>query len=187
MRGLLAAIITISIVTFGVIYVITLSQIHYTATQAEQDINEHLQAFVDRIADAGFIVPDDYNRLLQSLGVSGGSFSLTLTVERLLPVPIDPQAVLTSGQEWVRQYHLVHSLNSQDGSFATMTGPLNLQRHDKITLNVEQLTAMTHEILETRAFAIPIELRTWNFERGVRNSGNAFQEQIEPDINWGMP
>ena len=77
----------------------------------------------------------------------------------------------------------MHSLNSQDGSFARMDSPLNLQRHDRITLNVEQLTAMTHEVLETRGFASYIPLRTWNFERGVRNTGNRFQDQDEPDVN----
>ena len=80
MRGLIATIITIAIVSFGIIYVLTASQVHYTGTQAEREVNEHLQNFMDRIADAGFIIPDDYDRLVQSLGISGGTFSLTLTV-----------------------------------------------------------------------------------------------------------
>ena len=78
MRGLLAMVITIAVVAFGVIYVITISQVHYTGTQAERDVNETMQDFMDRIADAGFIIPDDYDRLLQSLGVTGGTFSLVV-------------------------------------------------------------------------------------------------------------
>jgi hypothetical protein len=179
MRGLLATIISISIVSFGVIYVITSSQVHYTGTHAEREVNEIIQGYMDRIADAGFIIPDDYDRLIQKLGVSGGTFSLTFTVERLLPVPVEHHGVPHGGTDWSRRYHLVHSLSTQDGSFARMNDPLNLQRHDKITLNVEQLTAMTHEVLDTRAFSSDTHLRTWNFQRGVRNTGNAFQEQVE--------
>ncbi|MCL2577376.1 MAG: hypothetical protein FWE27_04920 [Defluviitaleaceae bacterium] len=174
-------VISIVIISFGVIYVITASQVHYTGTHAEREINEIIQGFMDRIADAGFVIPDDYNRLTQSLGVSGGTFSLTFTVERLLPVPDTYYSTPQSGVEWVRRYHLVHSFNTQDGSFAQMTGPLNLQRHDKITLNVEQLTAMSHEVLDTRAFSSETHLRNWNFQRGVRNTGNAFQTQEVPD------
>jgi len=181
MRGLLATVITIAIVAFGVIYVITISQVHYTGTHAERDINETMQEFMDRIADAGFIIPDDYDRLLQALGVTGGTFSLTLTVERLLPVPnATPNPGLEGGIDWHRRYHLVHSLGTQDGSFAQLNAPLNLQRHDRITLNVEQLTAMTHEVLDTRAFASENPLRAWNFSRGVRNSGSMFQSQEVP-------
>jgi len=182
-------IISIAIVAFGVIYIMTISQVHYTGTQAEREINETMQDFMDRIADAGFLIPDDYDRLMQSLGVTGGSFSLTFTVERLLPIPSTYYAPVQGGvgyhlvNSFTRRYHLVHSFDTQDGSFAQMTGPLNLQRHDRITLNVEQLTAMTHEVLDTRAFASDTHLRTWNFERGVRNTGNAFQQQEEPDIN----
>jgi len=187
LRGLLATIITIAIVAFGVIYVLTISQVHYTGTQAEREVNELLQDFMDRVADAGFIIPDDYDRLLQSLGVTGGTFSLTFTVERLLPTPNTHHATPQGGIDWSRRYHLVHSLNSQDGSFARMDAPLNLQRHDRVTLNVEQLTAMTHEVLETRGFASDNHLRTWNFERGIRNTGNRFQDQDEPDVNQWIP
>ena len=183
MRGLLATVITIAIVAFGIIYVITISQVHYTGTHAERDINETMQEFMDRIADAGFIIPDDYDRLLQELGVTGGTFSLTFTVERLLIIPDTHAATPQGGIDWHRRYHLVHSLGTQDGSFAQLNAPLNLQRHDRITLNVEQLTAMTHEVLDTRAFVGETHLRTWNFERGVRNTGNRFQDQEEPDTN----
>ena len=183
MRGLLAMVISIVIVAFGVIYVITISQVHYTGTQAEREVNEIMQDFMDRIADAGFLIPDDYDRLLQALGVSGGTFSITFTVERLLPIPETHFATPQGGTDWHRRYHLVHSLGTQDGSFARMSEPLNLQRHDRITLNVEQLTAMTHEVLDTRAFATETHLRTWNFDRGVRNTGNRFQDQEEPPTN----
>ena len=176
MRGLLAVIISFIIITFGIIYIITASQIHYMGTQAEIEINHIFQDFMDRVADAGFIIPKDYDNLIQALGATGGTFSLNLTVERLFYTPTIPQHSQLESSDWKLEYHLVHSLGSQDGTFSQMTAPLNLQRHDKITLNVEQLTAMTHELLETRTFTSDFYLRTWNFERGVRNTGNRFQD-----------
>lgn len=183
MRGLLAMVITIAIVAFGVIYVITASQVHYTSTHAEREINEVLQDFMDRLADAGFLIPDDYDRLLQALGVSGGTFSITFTVERLLAVPDTHSTVPQGGTDWQRRYHLVHSLGTQDGSFARMSQPLNLQRHDRITLTVEQLTAMSWEVLDTRAFGSETHLRRWSMSRGVRNTGNRWIEQEQPQSN----
>jgi len=90
-------------VAFGVIYVITASQVHYTSTHAEREINEVLQDFMDRLADAGFLIPDDYDRLLQALGVSGGTFSITFTVERLLVVPDTHSATPQGGTDWQRR------------------------------------------------------------------------------------
>jgi hypothetical protein len=182
------AIFTVITCIFIVGFIIFSQWINTRAVESEQTITEATQTFLDTVTDRGALTRRDFDMLMANLGATGGTFDVTVIVERMFAIPntsplsplYDPSAVVPS--DFVRDYRHIHGFSTRDGSFASLTEPLMLRRHDLVSLQIRQTSFMDHQLNMTRQQNMPQFMREWYFARGVRNSGNLMIENESPPI-----
>jgi len=191
MKSVISYVIFVTTCVFLTGYIIFSQYINTRAVESEQMITEAMQTFLDTVTDRGAITKRDYDQLMVSLGATGGTFNVTVIAQRMFAIPnsspLTPggSAPIGAPAEFTRDYRPIHGWSTADGSFAELEGPdgaIFFRRHDLLSVTLDQTTFMSHQLNMGRQQNMPQYMRTWNFARGVRNSGNLMVENERPPI-----
>ena len=187
----------LKVVIIGVVIFVTLlgliilsANIHTHQIASENIITEAKQEFLDTVTDRGAITWHDYDNLVTSLASTGGTFDVTVTVQRMFSIP-DSSALSPNHSTWdgvtygfTRDYRPIHGISSKDGSWDALQwdGTIYIRRHDLVTLTIGQTSYMQHQTNMLRQLNLTPGLRTFTLARASRNSGNQMVDDEAPPI-----
>ena len=183
MRNFIAFLIVITVTTFFVNYINVSNQVKRTAMSSEATIQNAAQAFLDKAADSGAVTAKDYTALMTELMSTGGTFKISITVDRLYPIP-DPD----EPGSYIMDYRAVYGWHSDQGGFPneyqdpnwqSSTGkpaPMGVQylvKADNIALHIQQVDAMDYQRSMVSRLSHGVNLGQWSYAKGVRDTGNS--------------
>ena len=126
----------LKVVIIGIVIFISLlgliilsANIHIHQINAENTIVEATQTFLDTVSDRGSLTWRDYDQLVTALNSTGGTFEITVTIQRMFaipdssplspnyvpPDPADPQPIQYG---FTRDYRPIYGFSSKEGSFS---------------------------------------------------------------------
>lgn len=183
MRNFIPFVIAITVTVFFVNYLNVSNQVKQTALKSENTIANAAEAFLDKAADSGAITAKDYVSLLNELMSTGGTFRVTITVDRLYPVPDK-----TEPGSYVMDYLAAYGWSSDKGGFPAdyqdpnwqssvgapaPKGVQYLVKADNIQLTIDQVDAMDYQRSMVSRLSIGANLGQWAYAKAVRDTGNS--------------
>lgn len=193
MRNFIPFLIALVIAVFFINYINISNQVKQSALKSEATIANASEAFLDTVADSGGITAKDYTSLLTKLMSTGGTFNVTITVNRLYPIP-DPD----EAGSYVLDYRPAYGWSTAKGGFpndykdpnwqsaAGKSAPVGVQylvKADTVALNIKQVDAMDYQRTMVSRLSTGTTLGDWSYAKAVRATGNSVvgnqQEPIE--------
>ena len=191
----------LKVVVIGIVIFVSLlgliilsANIHTHQIASENAIVEAKQEFLDTVTDRGAITWHDYDNLITALSATGGTFEVSVVVNRMFAIPDrSPLSPQTPTYEWdpiagvnrpvygfIRDYRPIHGVSTRDGSWNRLqlnpadpdSGTIFMRRHDLVTLTINQTSLMQHQTNMLRQLNMTPGLRTWTLARASRNAGN---------------
>lgn len=174
--ALIVAVICISTITVG-------NQVRQSATKSEMIIKNASEAFIDKVIDTGAINHKDYLGLMTQLNATGGTFSVTINVDRLYPVPVENEP-----GNFVMDYRPAYGFHSDQGGVTKDyrdprwsveqygPAPVGIQylvKSDNLSLVIKQVDAMDYQRTLLNRLSTNVVLGEWSYAKAVRNTGNS--------------